>query len=109
MEAGAAALAKVYCFGPTFRAEKSSTRRHLLEFWMVEPEMAFCSYKEAMLLAEKFVEYVVQNTIKNCRNHFKFLGRDIGNLEKIKAPFPKISYKEACDLYKKQKAGFYLW
>ena len=66
MEAASAALSKVYCFGPTFRAEKSSTRRHLLEFWMIEPEMAFCSFEEAMALAEKLVEYVLQNTIQNC-------------------------------------------
>ena len=65
MEAASSALSKVYCFGPTFRAEKSSTRRHLLEFWMVEPEMAFYSYKETMEVAERFVEYVVQNTIQN--------------------------------------------
>ena len=106
MEAGAAALAKVYCFGPTFRAEKSSTRRHLLEFWMVEPEMAFYSYKEAILLAEKLVEYVVQNTLKKCRSHFEFLERDIRNLEKIKAPFPKISYKEACKILKSKNPDF---
>ena len=106
MEAGAAAFGKVYCFGPTFRAEKSSTRRHLLEFWMVEPEMAFYSYKEAMFLAEKFVEYVVQNTIKNCQKHFEFLERDLKKLEKIQGPFPRVSYKEATEILKSKNPDF---
>lgn len=106
MEAGAAALSKIYCFGPTFRAEKSSTRRHLLEFWMVEPEMAFFSYKEAMHLAEKLIEYVVQNTIKNCKNHFGILERKIEKLEKIKAPFPRLSYKKACEILKNKNPNF---
>ena len=106
MEAVSAALAKVYCFGPTFRAEKSSTRRHLLEFWMIEPEMAFCSYQEAMSLAERLIEYVVQNTIQNGKNHFEILERDIAGLEKIKAPFPKISYKEACKILKDKNPDF---
>ncbi|MCY4321714.1 MAG: asparagine--tRNA ligase [Bdellovibrionaceae bacterium] len=106
MEAASSALSKVYCFGPTFRAEKSSTRRHLLEFWMVEPEMAFYSYKETMDLAERFVEYVVQNTIQNKSEELEILGRDIKKLEKIKSPFPKITYKSACDILKKKRADF---
>ena len=106
MEAASAALNRVYCFGPTFRAEKSSTRRHLLEFWMIEPEMAFCSYQEAMSLAERLVESVVQNTIQNGKNHFKILERDLDKLEKIKAPFPKISYKEACKILKDKSPDF---
>lgn len=106
MEAGAAALAKVYCFGPTFRAEKSSTRRHLLEFWMVEPEMAFCSCEEAMLLAESLIEYVVQNTVTNCADHFKLLERNTTGLEKVKTPFPRLSYKEACEILKSKNPDF---
>ena len=106
MEAASAALSKVYCFGPTFRAEKSSTRRHLVEFWMVEPEMAFCSFEEAMALAEKLVEYVLQNTIQNCLEHLKSLERNISKLEKIKIPFPKITYKEACEVLKKKNSEF---
>ena len=107
MEAGAAAFGKVYCFGPTFRAEKSSTRRHLLEFWMIEPEMAFYTYQEAMVLAENLVEYVVQNTIQNCKAHFQVLGRDTSVLEKIKAPFPRLSYKEASDILKQKNPDFH--
>ena len=106
MEAGAAAFGKVYCFGPTFRAEKSSTRRHLLEFWMIEPEMAFYTYQEAMVLAENLVEYVVQNTIQNCKTHFQILERDTSVLEKIKAPFPRLRYKEACEILKQNNSDF---
>ena len=106
MEAGAAAFGKVYCFGPTFRAEKSSTRRHLLEFWMVEPEMAFYSCEEAMILAENLVEYVVQNTIQNSTTHFETLERDTSALEKIKTPFPRLSYKEAGEILKQKNPEF---
>lgn len=106
MEAACAALAKVYCFGPTFRAEKSSTRRHLLEFWMLEPEIAFCSYKEAMDLAEALVEYVIQNTIQSHSSELKILQRDIKKLEKIQSPFFKISYHEACKILKEKQPDF---
>lgn len=106
MEAASSALSKVYCFGPTFRAEKSSTRRHLLEFWMIEPEMAFCSYQEAMELAENLVEFVVQNTVKKCKNHLKVLERDTSHLEKIKAPFPRLSYESACNILKEKNPDF---
>ena len=106
MEAGAAAFGKVYCFGPTFRAEKSSTRRHLLEFWMVEPEMAFYSLEEAMCLAERFVEFVVQNTIQNCPKHFEVLGRKTEKLEKVKTPFFRLSYKEASEILKQKESDF---
>jgi len=106
MEAGAAAFGKVYCFGPTFRAEKSSTRRHLLEFWMIEPEMAFYTYREAMELAENLVECVVQNTIQNCKTQFQILERDISALEKIKAPFPRLNYKEASEILKQKNPDF---
>ncbi len=106
MEAGAAAFGKVYCFGPAFRAEKSSTRKHLLEFWMVEPEMAFCSYQEAMALAENLVEHVIQNVIQAGPASFHILGRDISVLEKIKAPFPRLSYKEAEGILRKKNPDF---
>ena len=106
MEAAAAAYGKAYCFGPTFRAEKSSTRRHLLEFWMIEPEMAFYNYKDAIDLAEKFLEFVIQNTLKNREEDLKILERNTKQLEKIQAPFPKISYQEACDILKKNSNTF---
>ena len=106
MESACSALSKVYCFGPTFRAEKSSTRRHLLEFWMVEPEMAFYSCEDAMSLAESLVEYIVQKTIQSHSSDFEILQRDLKKLEKIKAPFPKVSYKEACKILAEKKPDF---
>ena len=106
MESACSALSKVYCFGPAFRAEKSSTRRHLLEFWMVEPEMAFCSYEEAIELAEQLVEYVVQDTIQTHLSNLEILQRDVKALEKIKSPFPKISYQEACKILKDKQPDF---
>ncbi len=101
MEAAAMALGKVYCFGPTFRAEKSKTRRHLTEFWMVEPEMAFCDLDGDMALAEEFVEYIVQSVVAKCRDELEILERDISKLENIKRPFPRISYDEAIEILKK--------
>lgn len=106
MEATAAALGKVYCFGPTFRAEKSKTRRHLIEFWMVEPEVAFNDMYDNMELAEQFVEYIVQRTIKNRAEELKTLERDLTKLEVIKAPFPRLHYKEACELIVKENPSF---
>ncbi len=106
MEATAAAFGKVYCFGPTFRAEKSKTRRHLIEFWMVEPEVAFNDMYDNMDLAEQFVEYVVQRTIKNKAEELKSLERDISKLEKVKGPFPRLHYREACDMIKKENPEF---
>lgn len=94
-EAGALALGKVYCFGPTFRAEKSKTRRHLTEFWMVEPEVAFNDLKDNMELAEDFIEYIVQTVLKTRAEELKTIGRDTLKLEKVKAPFPRIHYNEA--------------
>lgn len=105
-EATAMALGKVYCFGPTFRAEKSKTRRHLIEFWMVEPEVAFANLKDNMQLAEDFVEYVVQRTIKNRKDELAVLERDVSKLEVIKAPFPKIHYNEAAQMIKKENPEF---
>lgn len=106
LEATAAALGKVYCFGPTFRAEKSKTRRHLIEFWMVEPEVAFNDMYDNMELAEQFVEYVVQRTIKNRPEEFKVLERDLSKLMPIKAPFPRLHYSEAAQMVKKENAEF---
>jgi asparaginyl-tRNA synthetase len=106
MEATAAALGKVYCFGPTFRAEKSKTRRHLIEFWMVEPEVAFNDMYDNMDLAEQFVEYVVQRTLKNKAEELKSLERDLSKLEVIKGPFPRLHYKEAVELIKKENPEF---
>jgi len=98
MEAAAAAFGKVYCFGPTFRAEKSKTRRHLTEFWMVEPEVAFMDLYEDMDLAEDFVCYIVEHVLKNRRPELEVLERDISKLEAIKKPFPRITYDEAIEL-----------
>ncbi len=105
-EAGAAALGKVYCFGPTFRAEKSKTRRHLIEFWMVEPEVAFNDLYDNMELAEQFVEYVVQTTIKEREEELKAIERNIDKLKLVRAPFPRLHYKEAVELIKKENTAF---
>lgn len=102
MEAAAMAMGKVYCFGPTFRAEKSKTRRHLTEFWMVEPEVAFIDIYEDMDLAEEFVEYIVQQVLEHNRADLEFLGRDISKLEKVTRPFPRISYDEAIEILHKK-------
>ncbi|MGE7660846.1 asparagine--tRNA ligase [Peribacillus sp. NPDC097197] len=95
MEAAAMALGKVFSFGPTFRAEKSKTRRHLIEFWMIEPEMAFVEFKENLEVQEQFVTAVIQSVLENCQLELNTLGRDTTKLEQIKAPFPRITYDEA--------------
>ncbi len=95
IEATAMALGKVYSFGPVFRAEKSKTRRHLTEFWMVEPEVAFAELEDIMLLAEQLVSHVVQSVLSRRRADLEFIGRDISKLENVKAPFHKISYDDA--------------
>lgn len=100
-EAGAMAFGKVYCLGPTFRAEKSKTRRHLTEFWMVEPEVAFNDLDDNMQLAEDFLEYTVQTVLKECVQELSILGRDTTKLQSVKAPFPRISYTEAVEVLKK--------
>ena len=105
-EASAASFGKVYCFGPTFRAEKSKTRRHLTEFWMVEPEMAFFELDENMNLAELFVESIVQSCLQNCKNELDTLGRDITSLEKVKVPFPRITYDEAVKILSDNGSDF---
>jgi asparaginyl-tRNA synthetase len=101
MEAAAAALGKVYCFGPTFRAEKSKTRRHLAEFWMVEPEVAFMDLDGDMRLAEDFLEYVVGRVLESKKEELKLLERDTSKLERVKAPFPRITYAEAIAILQK--------
>jgi asparaginyl-tRNA synthetase len=95
MEAAAMALGKVFSFGPTFRAEKSSTRRHLIEFWMIEPEMAFVEHEESLEVQEQYVTHIVQSVLQNCPLELERLERDISKLEKIQAPFPRISYDDA--------------
>ena len=95
VEAAAAAHGKVYCFGPTFRAEKSKTRRHLTEFWMVEPEVAFNDSDANMRLQEEFVSYIVSRALDRRREELKELERDLAPLERVLAPFPRISYSDA--------------
>lgn len=106
VESGAMALGKVYSFGPTFRAEKSKTRRHLTEFWMVEPEMAFYNLDDDMDLAEEFLEYIVQTVLAECKEELKELERDTTKLEKVVHPFPRISYDEAVEILKKNGIDF---
>jgi len=97
MEAGAMAFGKVYCCGPTFRAEKSKTRRHLTEFWMIEPEVAYCDLDGDMDLAEDFLENVVQRILTNRQAELQTLERDITKLAQARKPFPRISYSEAIE------------
>lgn len=99
-EATAAAFGKVYCFGPTFRAEKSKTRRHLMEFWMVEPEAAYVELEENNEIQENMIAYIVKQVLEKKKNELKLLERDISKLELIKVPFPRISYDEAIDILK---------
>jgi asparaginyl-tRNA synthetase len=98
VEAGAMAFGKVYCFGPTFRAEKSKTRRHLMEFWMVEPEVAFMDLAGDMDLAEDLVVYVVQRVLERRRRELEVLERDVAPLERVCKPFPRITYADAIAL-----------
>ncbi|EGQ3571580.1 asparagine--tRNA ligase [Staphylococcus pseudintermedius] len=104
MEAAAMAYGKVFSFGPSFRAEKSKTRRHLIEFWMIEPEMAFTTHEESLEVQEAYVSYVVQSVLKNCQIELKLLERDTSKLEKVQAPFPRISYDDAIKFL--HEAGF---
>ena len=97
MEAAAMALGKVYCFGPTFRAEKSKTRRHLTEFWMIEPEMAYCDLEGAMALAEDMVLYVLDRVLDRRRAELKLLDRDTAKLERVSRPFQRLTYDEAVE------------
>jgi asparaginyl-tRNA synthetase len=97
VETACPAFRKVYCFGPTFRAEKSKTRRHLTEFWMVEPEVAFADSEENMRLQEQFVSYLVERALERCGEELKELERDTSKLENVTPPFPRISYTEAVE------------
>ena len=97
-EANIFAFGKVYCFGPTFRAEKSKTRRHLQEFWMVEPEAAFCDLDQLMEIEEQFVSHIVQTCLRECEAELKVLERDVTLLRNVQPPFPRITYDEAIEM-----------
>ncbi len=105
-EAGAMALGKVYVFGPTFRAEKSKTRRHLTEFWMVEPEVAFNDLDDTMDLAEEFLEAIVGSVLKHRQLELKVLERNTAFLEKVKKPLPRITYDEAVEILRTKGIAF---
>ncbi len=105
-EAGCMAFGKVYTFGPVFRAERSKTRRHLTEFWMVEPEVAFATLDDIMALAEDFVSTVIRRVLERCRVELEELERDTSKLEKIAPPFPRISYSEAVELLRSKGHAF---
>jgi asparaginyl-tRNA synthetase len=101
-EANIMSVGKTYCFGPTFRAEKSKTRRHLMEFWMVEPEVAFADLDDAMVLAEEYVSYIVQRVLETRGEELKILERDRSALENVVPPFPRVSYDEAFDILEEE-------
>ncbi|TKJ42140.1 asparagine--tRNA ligase [candidate division LCP-89 bacterium B3_LCP] len=98
MEPGCAAFGKVYCFGPTFRAEKSKTRKHLTEFWMLEPEVAYMDLRGCMELGEDMLCFIIRRVLERCKSELNTLDRDISKLECIQKPFPRIHYKEACEI-----------
>ncbi|BDG59444.1 asparagine--tRNA ligase [Caldinitratiruptor microaerophilus] len=104
VEATAAALGKVYTFGPTFRAEKSKTRRHLIEFWMVEPEMAFCTHEENMKLQEELVTHVVESVLRNRQRELETIGRDLEPLKRVQPPFYRLTYEEALEVLREEHA-----
>jgi len=108
IETACPAFRKVYCFGPTFRAEKSKTRRHLTEFWMVEPEVAFNDSEANMLLQERFVSYLVDRALQRCADELAILERDTTKLLLVKPPFPRISYTEAVELLR-SKGSEIVW
>ncbi len=101
-EAGAAAFGRIYCFGPTFRAEKSKTRRHLTEFWMCEPEVAWNDSDDNMRLQEDFVSYLVERALERCQEELKVLERDTSPLEPVKPPFPRLNYTDAVELIQRK-------
>lgn len=105
-EAGAMAFGKSYCFGPVFRAEKSKTRRHLTEFWMVEPEMAYCNLDQNMDWMESLVSYIIKKVINKCENELNILERDVKKLECVKSPFPRITYDEAVGILENNGIDF---
>lgn len=102
MEAAAMAHGRVFSFGPTFRAEKSKTRRHLIEFWMIEPEMAFTNHEESLQVQEQYVSHIVKSVLEHCKLELKALDRDTSKLEKVSAPFPRISYDDAIKFLKEE-------
>src|SRR5271170_3037827 len=104
IEATAMALGKVYSFGPTFRAEKSKTRRHLTEFWMVEPEIAYGDLDDLMKLAEEFITFIAKRCLERRRPELEIIGRDVAKLEKIDTPFPRITYDEAVKMLQEAHA-----
>src|SRR5689334_23985580 len=104
IEATAMALGKVYSFGPTFRAEKSKTRRHLTEFWMVEPEVAYATLDDLMKLAEGLISFIIKRCLERRRPDLQTIGRDLTKLEKIEAPFPRISYDETVKMLEEAHA-----
>jgi asparaginyl-tRNA synthetase len=101
-EAACMSVGKTYCFGPTFRAEKSKTRRHLMEFWMIEPEVAYAELDDIMELAEQYLVYITQRVLEERKEELKILERDTSWLEKVQAPFPRISYSEAFDILEEE-------
>jgi len=103
-EANIFAFGKVYSFGPTFRAEKSKTRRHLTEFWMVEPEIAFCDLDQLMEIEEQFITHIVKRVLRDRQPELKSIGRDLTKLEQIEAPFPRISYDQATEMMEQIRA-----
>jgi len=105
-EAGAMAFGNVYTFGPIFRAEKSKTRRHLTEFWMVEPEMAYCDLEQDMDVAEDFILFILKRVLANRREELAILERDVSKLEKIQKPLPRITYDEATEILRKNGVDF---
>lgn len=105
-EAAAAAFGKIYVFGPTFRAEKSKTRRHLAEFWMVEPEVAFMDLAGDMDLAESFLAHIVERVLTNRKHELSLLERNLAALERVKAPFPRIRYKDAAEILREKNIPF---
>src|SRR5690606_34230040 len=103
-EANMAAFGRVYCFGPTFRAEKSKTRRHLMEFWMLEPEAAFYTLEDLMAMEEQLISYTVQQVLDKHRTELAIIERDVSRLENVTAPFARISYDEAVERLQKLAA-----
>jgi asparaginyl-tRNA synthetase len=106
VEAGSLAFNKVYCFGPTFRAEKSKTRRHLMEFWMVEPEIAFATLEDIIYLAQNMISYLISKVLEDNLYELLILERDISKLENIRPPFYRITYKEAVELLNSKGINF---
>jgi asparaginyl-tRNA synthetase len=102
LEAAAMALGKVYCFGPAFRAEKSKTRRHLIEFWIVEPEVAYYEHEDNLRLQEDVICHIVQTVLKERRSDLELIDRDVAKLEAIQAPFPRMTYDRALEVLREQ-------